>query len=145
MNLDTPSQQDLVVAILQAFLYALYLVSLAHALRWLLYYEEGWTLRSRDQVNWALLTTTFVVFILTTVDLAFRITASRLPFASGKVTHLKMTIAGISIEGSTLVLADATLPTDHPLLVGIPKVVVRRLLSSGSMAWKYHIFGALDR
>ncbi|KIL57258.1 hypothetical protein M378DRAFT_16364 [Amanita muscaria Koide BX008] len=107
MNLDT--QQDLVVAILQAFLYALYLVSLAHALRWLLYYEEGWTLRSRDQVNWALLTTTFVVFILTTVDLVFRITASQLPFASHKVTHLKMTIAGISIEGATLVLADATL------------------------------------
>ncbi|KAM6499030.1 hypothetical protein JOM56_004538, partial [Amanita muscaria] len=60
-------------AMLQAFFYALYLVSLVHALRWLLYEEEGWTLRSRDKVNWLLLTITILVFAFSTADVMLEV------------------------------------------------------------------------
>ncbi|KIL66921.1 hypothetical protein M378DRAFT_160476 [Amanita muscaria Koide BX008] len=106
MLLDT--QPYLISLISQAFLYILYLASLAHVLRWLLY-EEGWTCKRRDKVNWCQLTITLVVFVFTTVDLVLAI-ADQLLFLSGDViTRQQVTIASISIESATLIITDAIL------------------------------------
>ncbi|KAM6499943.1 hypothetical protein JOM56_005451 [Amanita muscaria] len=102
------SQPFFVAAILQAFLYTLYLVSLAHVLRRLLYEEEGWILRSRDKIRWGLLTITIVVFIFTTMDLAFEI-AILLTFTDNKELNNQIIIASVTIECATLVITDAVL------------------------------------
>ncbi|KAM6496505.1 hypothetical protein JOM56_006978 [Amanita muscaria] len=102
------SQPYLVATILQAFLYVLYLISFVHVIRRLLYEEEGWSLRSQDQVNWALLTITSLVFVFTTVDLAFEINIL-LTSIDDRVISQQLIIASIAIESSTLVITDAVL------------------------------------
>ncbi|KIL58794.1 hypothetical protein M378DRAFT_170158, partial [Amanita muscaria Koide BX008] len=157
------SRPYLVATILQAFLYVLYLVSFVHVIRRLLYEEEGWTLRSQDQVNWALLTITSLVFVFTTVDLAFEINIL-LTSVDDRVISQQLIIASIAIESATLVITDAVLVrksktlnsverenltqlrflTDHSVLVGIPEVVARRLLSPDLMACKHHMYDLFD-
>ena len=53
---------------LQALLYGLYVGTLAHCLRWLLFDDEGWS--HRKNVNWAMLTVTIFIFLLSTGSLA---------------------------------------------------------------------------
>ncbi|KIL57861.1 hypothetical protein M378DRAFT_171246 [Amanita muscaria Koide BX008] len=155
------SQPFFVAAILQAFLYTLYLVSLAHVLRRLLYEEEGWILRSRDKIRWGLLTITLVVFIFTTMDLAFEI-AILLTFTDNKELNNQIIIASFSRlqsnaqpwlsqtlswydkakNSNSLDLENLTQPrslTDHSLLVSTPEVMARHLPSSGFMAGKHHM------
>lgn len=111
MILDT--HPFLIAAITQTFLYGVYLVSLGHALRWLLLEEEGWSLRSRDKVNWLLLTTTAVIFVFSTVDVIFDM-ALQLTFTGGleyggrDITQ-QLVIASVAIETATLLITDAVL------------------------------------
>ncbi|KIL60003.1 hypothetical protein M378DRAFT_960345 [Amanita muscaria Koide BX008] len=102
------SQPYLVAAVLQAFLYVIYLVSSVYAFRWLLYEEEGWTLKSRDNINWGLLTITFVVFVFTTVDLAFEI-GIQLTVTGGEPIASQLVIGSISVECAAFVITDALL------------------------------------
>ncbi|KAM6492998.1 hypothetical protein JOM56_011132 [Amanita muscaria] len=102
------SQPYLVAAVLQAFLYVIYLVSSVYAFRWLLYEEEGWTLKSRDNINWGLLTITFVVFVFTTADLAFEI-GIQLTVTGGELIASQLVIGSISVECATFVITDALL------------------------------------
>ncbi|KIL66925.1 hypothetical protein M378DRAFT_160481 [Amanita muscaria Koide BX008] len=104
MLLDT--QMYLILLILQAVLYILYLASLAHVLRWLLC-EEGWPLKRRNKVNWGQLSFTLVVFVFTTADLVFTV-ADQL-FIDELITQEQITIASISIESATLIITDAIL------------------------------------
>ncbi|KAM6490733.1 hypothetical protein JOM56_014076 [Amanita muscaria] len=110
----------LVAAILQVFLYGLYLVSLAHALRWLLYDEDGWTLKSREKVKWSLSAITVILFVLSTTDVTFIITrlvtytissgsGGEAKFDGGGVITLQLTIASVAIENTTLLITDAVL------------------------------------
>ncbi|KAM6490154.1 hypothetical protein JOM56_014346, partial [Amanita muscaria] len=107
-----------VAAILQAFLYGLYLVSLAHALRWLLYDEDGWTLKSRKKVNWSLSAITVILFVLSTTDVAFIITrlltytgggGGEARFGGGDMITQKLNIASVAVENTTLLITDAVL------------------------------------
>ncbi|KAM6499143.1 hypothetical protein JOM56_004651 [Amanita muscaria] len=114
MILDT-QLAFLVAAIVQAFLYGLYLVSLAHALRWLLYEEEGWSLRSRSKVNWPLSIITIILFVFSTMDVAF-IISRLLTFSDASGKHLsgelitkQFNIASLAIENATLLITDAVL------------------------------------
>ena len=54
-------------AMIHALLYGLYIATLSHCLRWLLYDDEGWSPRKR--VSWAMLTVTVVIFLLSTGSL----------------------------------------------------------------------------
>ncbi|KAM6499028.1 hypothetical protein JOM56_004536 [Amanita muscaria] len=104
------SQPFLIAAMLQAFLYALYLVSLVHALRWLLYEEEGWTLKSRDQVNWLLLAITILVFAFATADVVFEVLLQLTSSTSmdSQATHL-FTVSSVVVESVTVLIADIVL------------------------------------
>ncbi|KAM6501607.1 hypothetical protein JOM56_001584 [Amanita muscaria] len=107
MILDT--QPYLIPLIAQALLYTLYLASLVYALRWLLYEEEGWTLKLQDKVNWGQLTITLVVFVFTTVDLLLDIAIQFLSLTDKETTRQQITITSISIESTTLIITDAIL------------------------------------
>ena len=79
-----PSPQAQATAILiglftQAVLYGLYVASLIHCLRWLVYTDEGW--KQRDRVNKLMLTTTIIIFLCSTVNLV--ITLSNQPYYMG--------------------------------------------------------------
>ena len=52
----------------QATLYGLYVATLIHSLRWLIYADDGW--KQRDGVNKLMLIATVVIFLLSTVNLA---------------------------------------------------------------------------
>ena len=52
----------------QATLYGLYVATLIHCLRWLIYTDDGW--KQRDRVNKLMLITAVVIFLLSTVNLA---------------------------------------------------------------------------
>ncbi|KIL58233.1 hypothetical protein M378DRAFT_86822 [Amanita muscaria Koide BX008] len=112
---DSDVQQYLIGVMLQSFFYALYLVSLVHAFRWLLYEEEGWTLKSRNKVDWLLLTISSFVCMFLTVDLVFTVL---LQLALTEVDQIDiaifstcchLTIFQIVIEITTLLITDAIL------------------------------------
>ena len=52
----------------QATLYGLYVATLIHCLRWLIYTDDGW--KQRDRVNKLMLITTILIFLLSTANLA---------------------------------------------------------------------------
>ncbi|KIL59304.1 hypothetical protein M378DRAFT_169473 [Amanita muscaria Koide BX008] len=103
----------LIETIIQAVLYVLYLTSLAFALRWLLYKEEGWTLRSRREVNWILLTTAILLFAFSTwgiVILTLLLLSSIGKFESNnEVISERLLIAGTTSEILTYLIIDAVL------------------------------------
>jgi hypothetical protein len=69
-SMEVTIQPFFIATILQAFFYVLYLISLVCALRWLLYKEDGWILRSRREVNWFMLTIAILLFAFSTGELA---------------------------------------------------------------------------
>ena len=58
----------LIELLMQAVFGGLYLVSLAHCLRWLVIADEGW--KWRKKINWPFLIITILVFTLTTIGFA---------------------------------------------------------------------------
>ena len=59
----------LIATFVQAIFYGVYITTLAHSLRWLLYEDEGWKAQSRGRVNWPMLAVTLLLFAFATVDL----------------------------------------------------------------------------
>ncbi|KAM6492702.1 hypothetical protein JOM56_012426 [Amanita muscaria] len=105
-----PSVQPfLIAAILQPFLYGLYFITFGHALRWLVFEEEGWSLRSREKVNWLLFTTTVIVFMFSTVDLILE-TSLQLTFTDyeGEITQ-QLIVSSVAVETSSLLITDAVM------------------------------------
>ncbi|KAM6499105.1 hypothetical protein JOM56_004613 [Amanita muscaria] len=102
----------LIATIIQAVLYVLYLTSLAFALRWLLYKEEGWILRSRREVNWFLLTTAILLFAFSTGDIVISalLLLPSIGFESNnEVIGKQFLIAGTTFEVLTFLIIDAVL------------------------------------
>jgi hypothetical protein len=64
-NMNVPS---VIALFVQTLMYGLYITTLAHGLRWLLYDDKGWKLR--EKFNWAMVTITVFVFMLFTTSLA---------------------------------------------------------------------------
>ena len=61
-------QTFMIATITQALLYGLYIATLVHCLRWLLFSdEENWSLRK--DVNWRMLIIAVVIFLLSTASL----------------------------------------------------------------------------
>ena len=63
-----PGTVELFALFTQAALYGLYLATLIDCLRWLVYTDEGW--KQRDRTNKLMLTTSIIIFLCSTVNLA---------------------------------------------------------------------------
>ncbi|PFH50978.1 hypothetical protein AMATHDRAFT_85447 [Amanita thiersii Skay4041] len=59
----------------QAILYGLYLATFVHSLRWLLFKDEGWTLKGH--IDWLILFTTVSLFVISTADIAISFITTR--------------------------------------------------------------------
>ena len=58
----------LVTVFVQAILYGLYIASLVHCFRWLLFGDDGWKLRPLKNVNHILVVMALLVFVSSTAD-----------------------------------------------------------------------------
>jgi hypothetical protein len=63
-----PESEAFVIPLfVQAIMFGSYMASLVHCLRWLVYDDEGWTMRKK--INWGMLIITIVVFLFTAANL----------------------------------------------------------------------------
>ena len=62
-----PSKTGLIFLFLQAVFYGLYIATLLHCLRWLIFTDGGW--KPRDRVNKLMLTSSVLIFLLSTMNL----------------------------------------------------------------------------
>ena len=65
--MSPPPVEVLIELFAQAALYGLYISTLVHCLRWLVYTDDGWKLR--DRVNKLMLITAILIFFLSSVNL----------------------------------------------------------------------------
>jgi hypothetical protein len=63
----SPSETTLIAVFTQAVLYGLYIATLVHCLRWLIYTDDGWN--QRDRINKLMLIATILIFMLSTMNL----------------------------------------------------------------------------
>ena len=61
------SETGLIFLFIQAIFYGLYIATLLHCLRWLIFTDGGW--KPRDKVNKLMLTSSVLIFILSTMNL----------------------------------------------------------------------------
>lgn len=64
---NVPPENEIVIAFAGALSYGIYLLTLGHCLRWLLFADEGWT--TRPKRNWSMITITILIFALVTTFL----------------------------------------------------------------------------
>ncbi|TFK32657.1 hypothetical protein BDQ12DRAFT_670882 [Crucibulum laeve] len=68
MATNTPEQNVLAIFV-EAILYGLYLATLLHCLRWILYENEGWKIKKRASIQWTMFTSTTTIFVCSFVSL----------------------------------------------------------------------------
>ena len=71
---DSINESTLISAIIEAVLYVVYLATLAYGLRWLVYDDEGKSVRKK--INWLMLSVTILTFVLMTLSLALDVFTS---------------------------------------------------------------------
>ncbi|PFH45723.1 hypothetical protein AMATHDRAFT_184300 [Amanita thiersii Skay4041] len=52
---------------IQLIMYGLYFVTFLHSIQWIVFTEDGWSLRSRRSINWPMLAMATTVFFFMTV------------------------------------------------------------------------------
>ena len=89
-----PSVVGLIALFTQAALYGLYVATLIHCLRWLVFADDGWKLR--DRFDKPVLITTIFVFLFSTMNLLFSLPLeSYLLENSGESNILSVGVVGI--------------------------------------------------
>jgi hypothetical protein len=83
-----------IAAFVQAICYGVYVMTLIHSLRWLLYEDDGW--KVQPAFDWRTLSVTLLLFIFSTVDLGVSL---RITFAL---------ISGQSLNSKKLELTSVT-------------------------------------
>jgi hypothetical protein len=68
-----PEQAYTIAVTIQALLYGLYVATLAHCLRWLLFDDDGWS--HRKDINWRMLIITVIIFLFSTASLFLAFTS----------------------------------------------------------------------
>jgi len=99
----------LIATFTQGIFYGVYMTTLAHSLRWLLFEDEGWKAQPRRRVNWPMLAVTLILFVFATVDLGVTL---RITFAlvSGEtLISKKLELLSITVENTTILITDAVL------------------------------------
>jgi len=88
-------------------LFGLYLATLGHCLRWLLYEDQGWQLRKR--VNWLMLSVTVMVFLLSSTDLGVTLRMTIADVVGDKLSFGVLTPVVNSVQFITILITDAVL------------------------------------
>jgi len=105
----TPTNEAEVIAtFVQAILYGLYIATLAHCLRWIMYNDEGWQLRKT--INWHLVSLTMLIFALSTADLGVLLQITIDDVVGQKVPTLqRLNDVIVALEEITILITDALL------------------------------------
>jgi len=94
---------------IQAMLSGLYTATFVLCLRWLVFTDEGWKLRSRKQINWPMLILAVLVFGLATVDLLLSCRTALASVTSDPLIVTRLTVVVVGIEVTTMLITDAVL------------------------------------
>ncbi|PFH47838.1 hypothetical protein AMATHDRAFT_6371 [Amanita thiersii Skay4041] len=103
----TFTEIPIISTFVQALLFGLYISTFLHALRWLVFLDEGWALRSH--INWSLLIITCMIFVLMAGDLGY---SFLYPIPGLKEDEREIDIfvlITVTIENLVVVLADSVL------------------------------------
>ena len=90
----TPSETVLIAVFTQAVLYGLYIATLVHCLRWLIYTDDGWT--KRDGISKLMLIAAILIFILSTMNLGITF---RYEFVSLGVQDISPNAGVVGVRG----------------------------------------------
>lgn len=71
---DLPATKHVAYAFVSALVYGLYLSTVLHCLRWLIFADEGWKLRRR--ICWMTVTITILICVLSTMSRALDLRSS---------------------------------------------------------------------
>ncbi|TFK33879.1 hypothetical protein BDQ12DRAFT_727404 [Crucibulum laeve] len=85
MATNTPEQNVLAIFV-EAILYGLYLATLLHCLRWMLYENEGWKIKKRASIPWTMFISTMIIFICSFVNLILHLKSTTLSIHPKPVT-----------------------------------------------------------
>lgn len=107
----------------QAVLYGLFLASFVHCLRWLLYADDGWRLKTN--INWPMLTVTVLVFLFSTVDLALSVPIIMItPKNERQIFEWSIfNCINDALEPVTMLIVDAVLVGDDIVFVIVHKLI----------------------
>ncbi|TFK35755.1 hypothetical protein BDQ12DRAFT_725793 [Crucibulum laeve] len=72
----TTIENNLLAQFVEDILYGLYLATLLHCLRWLLYENEGWKLKKRVSIQWKMLISTMGIFIFSFINVILHLKAT---------------------------------------------------------------------
>ncbi|KAM6499056.1 hypothetical protein JOM56_004564 [Amanita muscaria] len=100
------NEAEVIATFVQAVLYGLYIATLAHCLRWVMYDDEGWKLR--NVINWYLVGLTMLVFALSTSDLGILLQITIDGVVDGSPTAMeRLNDAIVALEQVTFLIVDA--------------------------------------
>ncbi|TFK33653.1 hypothetical protein BDQ12DRAFT_727593 [Crucibulum laeve] len=104
---NTTPEQNVLAIFVEAILYGLYLATLLHCLRWMLYENEGWKIKKRISIHWTMLTSTVLIFVCSFVNLILRLESTTQSIHPKPVTPStpKMNWEAITICATTNVSA----------------------------------------
>ncbi|TFK38789.1 hypothetical protein BDQ12DRAFT_735423 [Crucibulum laeve] len=71
---NTTPEQNEVSIFVEAIFYGLYLATLLHCMRWMLYENEGWKLKKRISIQWTMLISTVAIFVCSFVNIILILT-----------------------------------------------------------------------
>jgi hypothetical protein len=77
--------QNVASIFVSTLFYGLYLATLFHCVRWLIFTDDGWRLRKR--INWTMLTITLVLFVLSTLSRALVLQTTMVQVLNGSKPH----------------------------------------------------------
>ena len=66
-------KSHVIALFVQALLYGLYIATLVHCSRWLMFADEGWKLRKTSRIPWYLMIITSLIFIFSTMNIGLQL------------------------------------------------------------------------
>ncbi|KIL56988.1 hypothetical protein M378DRAFT_16570 [Amanita muscaria Koide BX008] len=102
------SEISVIVTFVQAILYGFYIATLLLCIRWLLYDDEGWSLRKR--VSWPMVVVATIIFLFSTTSLGTSLWRTIAAIIGGdKVMAQRLNLVNGAMENATIVVVDAVL------------------------------------
>ncbi|KIL66577.1 hypothetical protein M378DRAFT_123733 [Amanita muscaria Koide BX008] len=105
----TDIEAKVIALAVQAIMFGLYLATLAHCLRWLVYEDEGWKLRPRNRINWVMLGLTLAIFAFSTADLSISLRMVTASIRGENVVVEIILVITCVMESTMFLMADAIL------------------------------------
>lgn len=80
IQMALPPEQDVASIFVAALFYGLYLTTLFHCLRWLIFADEGWKIRKK--IEWTNLSITVMIWVLATISRALELSNTMVQVAN---------------------------------------------------------------